>query len=431
MERDINKQLELIGRGAVEIIQRDELKKKLERAVKTNKPLVIKAGFDPTAPDIHLGHTVLLRKLRHFQDLGHKVIFLIGDATALVGDPSGQSQTRKTLARDEVEKNAKTYEKQVSKILDTSNPHLFERKHNSSWFSKPHFSFDEFVELAQRYTIARILERDDFEKRMHENKPISFLETFYPLMQGYDSVKLQSDIEIGGSDQKFNMLVGRDLQQAYGQEAQIVLTMPILEGLDGVQKMSKSLGNYVGINEPAKDMFGKLMSVSDELMYKYYELLTDEDVAKIKSDVASGALHPKAAKVRLAKIIVTQYHSKAEANKQAEEFDRAFKDKGFPEDIPLVDVSNIKMWHEAPKDEKDFTTPLTKKGPYFVSVIDLISEATKLVGSRGEAKRKIQEGAVEINGIKITNINGTVVVNTNNEYKIRVGRKFAKIHLKL
>ena len=406
MEKNLDKQLELISRGSVEIIQLDELKKKLERSIKENRPLVVKAGFDPTAPDIHLGHTVLLRKLRHFQQLGHKVLFLIGDATALVGDPSGQSLTRKTITRDEIEKNAKTYEKQISKILDTSDPKLFERKHNSTWFSQQHFGFDQFVELAQRYTVARLLERDDFEKRLNENKPISFLELFYPLMQGYDSVKLQSDVEIGGSDQKFNMLVGRDLQQVYGQESQIVLTMPILEGLDGVNKMSKSLGNYVGINESSKEMFGKLMSISDELMYKYYELLTDEDIAKIRSEVASGKLHPKTAKVNLAKTMVSQYHSRAEADRQAEEFDRAFRDKGFPQDIPLQEIS------------------LGGNS----SILAVLVDGAKILASRGEAKRKIQESAVEIDGTKVSDID--LILAAGREYKVRVGKKFVRVLLK-
>jgi len=423
VEKNITKQMELIKRGSVEIIQSDELRRKLERAVKTNTPLVVKAGFDPTAPDIHLGHTVLLRKLKHFQQLGHKVIFLIGDATALVGDPTGQSQARKALTWEEVDRNAKTYERQVSKILDTSGPGLYERKHNSAWFSKSHFGFDQFVELAQRYTVARLLERDDFEKRLGEHKPISFLELFYPLMQGYDSVMLKSDIEIGGSDQKFNMLVGRDLQQAYGQEAQVVLTMPILEGLDGVNKMSKSLGNYIGINESAKDMFGKLMSISDELMYKYYELLTDEDVSQIRSEVAGGRLHPKAAKVNLAKIIVGQYHSKEAADCQAEEFDRAFKDKGFPQDLPVQKIA-IEAKHQ--KIEPEFMSlPLTIA----------LSEHLHLVGSKSEAKRKIQEGAVEVNGERITRIDFELKAGIDEndkpyEYKIRVGKKFARVLLK-
>ncbi|HOX09230.1 MAG TPA: tyrosine--tRNA ligase, partial [Candidatus Omnitrophota bacterium] len=285
---DASKQLEIIRRGAVEIINETALVEKLKK----KKQLVIKAGFDPTAPDIHLGHTVLLRKLRHFQDLGHKVIFLIGDATALVGDPSGQTQARKVLSRDEVEANAKTYEKQVGKVLRTADKEAYERIHNSAWFSK--FGFEHFVQLAQRYTVARLLERDDFQKRLREQKPVSFLELFYPLMQGYDSVMLDADVEVGGSDQKFNMLVGRDLQEAYGKEPQVVITMPLLIGTDGTAKMSKSYGNYIGINETAKEIFGKVMSVSDELMLSYYELLTDEDMKAVR------AMHPMDAKKNLA-----------------------------------------------------------------------------------------------------------------------------------
>jgi tyrosyl-tRNA synthetase len=336
--KTVNEQLEVIKRGAVEIIQPDELKKKLEKSIQTKKPLIIKAGFDPTAPDIHLGHTVLLRKLKHFQDLGHKIIFLIGDATALVGDPSGQSKIRKVLTREEVKENAKTYEKQVSKILKIDNPKTFERIHNSKWFSGTQFKFDQFVELAGRYTVARLLERDDFEKRLKENKPISFLELFYPLMQGYDSVELKADVELGGTDQKFNMLVARNLQPTYGQESQVVLTMPLLEGTDGVDKMSKSLGNYIGIEEKPQEIFGKIMSISDELMLRYYELLTDEPMEKLKSDLARGALHPKDAKKKLAKIIITQYGNAKEAEAAERNFEKAFKHGEFPDDTPLKKI---------------------------------------------------------------------------------------------
>ena len=402
MEKDINKQLELIGRGTVEIIQLDGLKKKLENAIKSNKPLVIKAGFDPTAPDIHLGHTVLLRKLKHFQDLGHEVVFLIGDFTGLVGDPTGQSKTRPRLTREEVAANAKTYEKQISKVLDIKHLKVV---FNSKWFDK--MTPYQLAELAARQTVARVLERDDFSKRFKSGQEISFLEFLYPLFQAYDSVELKADVELGGSDQKFNMLMGRTLQEKYGQAPQVVLTMPLLEGLDGVQKMSKSLGNYVGINESAKDIFGKLMSISDTLMYKYYELLTDEDVARIKSDVASGKLHPKEAKVNLAKIIVTQYHGEKDAARQAEEFDRAFKDKGFPQDIAITEISV--------SSEK---TPITT----------VLSDLSKLLSSKGEAKRKIQEGAVELNGVKVSDINGALQIGQ--AYQIRVGKKFAKVILK-
>ena len=402
MEIDLNKQLELIRRGTVEIIQLDELKKKLERAVKSNKPLVIKAGFDPTAPDIHLGHTVLLRKMRHFQDLGHKVVFLIGDHTAMIGDPSGVSKTRPRLTKKEVKDNAETYQKQISKILDMKK---LEVRFNSEWLGK--MDIAAIAELMSRYSVIRLLERDDFFNRYKEGKPISMLEFLYPLLQGYDSVALAADVELGGTDQKFNLLVGRDIQGVYGQEEQVVLTMPLLEGLDGVNKMSKSLGNYVGINESAKDQFGKLMSISDELMYKYYELLTDEDVAKLRADVASGKLHPKDAKVGLAMRIVAQYHGEEEAQKQAAEFDRAFKDKGFPSDIPLTEVPT---------------------GGVNFQLLCVLVDGVKLLSSRGEAKRKIQEGAVEVNGSRVSDM--ALELEAGKEYQIRVGKRFARVILK-
>jgi tyrosyl-tRNA synthetase len=402
MEKNLDKQLELIRRGTVEVIQPDDLKKKVERAIKTDKPLTIKAGFDPTAPDIHLGHTVLLRKMRHFQQLGHKIVFLIGDHTAMIGDPSGQSKTRPRLTKDEVIANAKTYERQVAKVLDI---HKLQIRFNSEWLGKMNIA--NIAELMSRYSVQRMLERDDFANRYKQQKNITMLEFLYPLLQGYDSVALEADVELGGNDQKFNLLVGRDVQTAYSQEPQIVITMPLLEGLDGVNKMSKSLGNYIGINENAKDMFGKLMSVSDDLMYKYYELLTDEDVAKIRSGVKDGRLHPKDAKVNLAKIIVAQYHSQAEANRQAEEFDRAFKDKGFPSDIALTEVAS---------------------GGNKAQLLAVIVDSVKLLSSRGEAKRKIQEGAVEVNGAKVSDI--ALELEPGKEYQIRVGKKFARIILK-
>lgn len=403
MEKNIDKQLELIKRGTVEIIQLNELKKKLEQAIKENKPLIIKAGFDPTAPDIHLGHTVLLRKMRHFQDLGHDVVFLIGDFTGLVGDPTGQSKTRPRLTREEVKENAKTYEKQVSKVLDTKRLKVI---FNSKWFDK--MTPYQIAELAGKQTVARVLERDDFSNRYKAGQDISFLEFLYPLFQSYDSVELKSDVELGGSDQKFNMLMGRTIQERYGQEAQVVITMPLLEGLDGANKMSKSLGNYIGINENAKDMFGKLMSVSDELMYKYYELLTDEDVAKIKSDVQSGSLHPKQAKINLAKIITAQYHSKSEADRQAEEFDRAFKDKGFPQDMKLEEIG-----------VNAHAVPLVETLTHIKSLSPM---------SRGEVKRKMQEGAVEVDGVRIQDIKFNL--ESGREFKVRIGKRFARIFLK-
>ncbi|MFH1380565.1 MAG: tyrosine--tRNA ligase [Candidatus Omnitrophota bacterium] len=398
-------QLDIIRRGTVEIIQESELLKKLEK----NKPLVIKAGFDPTVSDIHLGHTVLLRKLKHFQELGHKVIFLIGDATALIGDPSGQSKTRKTLSWNEVKSNAETYQKQVGKILDIKSPKVFKKIHNSDWFTRSKagkpgiFDFDFFTNLAKKYTVARLLERDDFQKRLKENKPITFLELFYPLMQGYDSVKLKADVEIGGTDQKFNMLVGRNLQESYGQDPQIVITMPLLEGTDGVDKMSKSLGNYIGINEAPKDIFGKIMSISDELMNKYYELLTDESLDKIKTDLGSGKLHPKTAKKNLAKYIIKDYHSQKEANAAEANFEKAFTHKQFPDDIALVRIETDQ-----------------KSGP--LSLLNGLSMVTKR--SKSELRRKIEEGAVEINGAKNTDIKLFAI---GSEYKIRIGKSFFRV----
>jgi len=294
-------QLERIRRGAVEIITEPDLAAKLKQ-----KPrLVIKAGFDPTAPDLHLGHTVLLRKLRQFQDLGHKVIFLIGDATALVGDPSGQSKTRKLMTPEEIHSNAATYHQQVQQILNVSDPKVYQQRYNSEWFGgeygankKQPFGLKELVELTSRYTVSRLIERDDFQKRLKAGQEVSMLELFYPLMQGYDSVKLQADVELGGTDQKFNLLVGRNLQRAYGQEPQVVLTMPLLEGTDGVQKMSKSLGNHISINEPAKEMFGKLMSIPDTLIIKYFTLLTDVDsarIAQLERQLGQKAVNPREA----------------------------------------------------------------------------------------------------------------------------------------
>ena len=315
---DIDKQLEIIRRGAVEIISEEELRKKLQE----NRPLVIKAGFDPTAPDLHLGHTVLLRKLRQFQDLGHRVFFLIGDFTAQIGDPTGRSEKRKKLNKEEIIANAATYKKQVSKILDLDKLSI---AFNSEWFEK--MSVLDLLNLTSHATVSQILARADFKKRMSKNEDISLLEFMYPILQGYDSVKLTADIELGGTDQIFNLLVGRDIQADYGQAPQVVITMPLLEGTDGIQKMSKSFGNYIGINEIPKEIFGKVMSISDEMMYKYYELLTDEDLAKVK------AMHPKEAKVALAKEIVRQYHSESAAQEAKEEFGRVFTQKELPQDI--------------------------------------------------------------------------------------------------
>ncbi|MFA5410482.1 MAG: tyrosine--tRNA ligase [Candidatus Omnitrophota bacterium] len=319
---DIAQQWNIIKRGTVEIISEEELKKKIEESVRQKRPLVIKAGFDPTAPDIHLGHAVLLRKLRQFQELGHQVFFLIGDFTARIGDPSGRSEIRKQLSREEALDNAATYKKQVSKILDVDKIKIV---FNSQWFEK--MSVLEILKLTTHATISQLLARADFKKRLARNEDISLLEFMYPLLQGYDSVKLEADIELGGTDQVFNLLVGRDIQKDFGQAQQVVITMPLLEGTDGVQKMSKSYGNYIGINEPPNEMFGKLMSISDKLMLKYYELLTEEDLNTIKK------LHPKEAKLKLAQNIVGQYHSRETALDSRQEFERVFSQKELPKDI--------------------------------------------------------------------------------------------------
>jgi len=322
----LDEQLAYLTKGAEETIRVEELKAKLERAAKTGKPLRVKAGFDPTAPDIHLGHTVLIRKLKHFQDLGHTVIFLIGDFTGMIGDPSGRNVTRPPLTPDEIAANAETYRKQVFKILDARKTVV---DFNNRWLGK--LTGRDWVTLCSKYTLARMLERDDFSKRMKEQRPISMHELLYPLSQAYDSVALEIDVELGGTDQKFNLLVGRDIQPEYGQEPQVIMTMPILEGLDGVQKMSKSLGNYVGINEPPAEMFGKLMSISDEMMWRYYLLLTDMTAAQIKAlkaSVASGKDHPLEVKKALARRIITDFH-RAEAAEQAQkDFEAKFQSKG-------------------------------------------------------------------------------------------------------
>ncbi len=396
-------QLEYLKRGVVDIIEEKELLEKLKRAEKTGKPLKIKAGFDPTAPDLHLGHTVLLRKMRHFQDLGHEVYFLIGDFTAMIGDPSGRSDTRPPLTREQVLENAKTYEAQVFKILD---PEKTKVAFNSEWMSK--FTAEDFIRLCAKYTVARMLERDDFKKRFESHRPIAIHELIYPLIQAYDSVALEADVELGGTDQLFNLLVGRDIQREYSQEPQIVMTVPILEGLDGVQKMSKSLGNYIGITEPPQEMFGKIMSISDELMWRYYELLTDvplDQIARWKEEAASGKINPKDLKINLAKIIVAQYHSEEAAEKAAQEFEKVFAKGGLPEDIPQVEVPAGEVWL-----------------PRFL-------KEQGMVKSTSEARRLISQGGVHLDGEKVRQED--ILFEAGHEYVLRVGKKrFLKILVK-
>ncbi len=392
-------QLKIIKRGVVEIIQEDELLEKLKESFITGKPLRVKAGFDPTAPDLHLGHTVLLNKMRQFQELGHEVIFLIGDFTGMIGDPTGKSETRKALTKEEVLKNAETYKEQVFKILDSKKTIV---DFNSRWLEP--LTAKDMIFLAAKYTVARMLERDDFSKRYELGKPIGIHEFMYPLLQGYDSVALRADVELGGTDQKFNLLVGRELQREYGQRPQTVITMPLLEGLDGVNKMSKSLGNYVGITEPPKEIFGKLMSISDELMLRYYELLSElslEDFEKLKEDIKTGKKHPFEAKKELAMEIVRRFYNHEEAKKAREEFERVFSRHEIPEHIPEYEV----------KDEKN--------------LIDILFEAS-IVASKSEAKRLVQQKAIEINGEKILDINFKVA--PGKECIVKVGkRKFLRL----
>jgi tyrosyl-tRNA synthetase len=373
-----------LRRGAVEIITESDLRSKLAQ----QRPLRIKAGFDPTAPDLHLGHTVLLRKLRQFQELGHTVVFLIGDATGLVGDPSGKSQTRAVLTREEVMLNAQTYVEQVSAILKTQESRVFELRRNSEWFApsgdrRDGFNFAELSTLLSRYTVARLIERDDFQKRIKAGQEISMLELFYPLMQGYDSVKLQADVELGGTDQKFNLLVGRDLQRAYGQEPQVIMTMPLLEGTDGVQKMSKSLGNHIGINEPPGEMFGKLMSIPDSLIVKYFTLLTDvaaQRFAAVEDPLRARAINPRDAKAELATTIVTMYHDAPSAQRARDEFSKVFSRREMPSEIPTV---------------------LLMAGlDGTVNIVDLLV-GQGLTKTKNEARRLLAQGGVKLNGVAL------------------------------
>lgn len=409
--KPVDEQIEILKKGCLEIIQESELKAKLVRSFKEKKPLKVKVGFDPTAPDIHLGHTVILRKMKDFQDMGHDVVFLIGDFTGLIGDPSGRSATRPPMTREEIAANAETYKAQVFKILDPVKTII---DFNSRWLGAL-TSFD-VISLAAKYTVARILERDDFTKRYRAGQPISIHELLYPLYQAYDSVALRCDVEMGGTDQKFNLLVGRDIQREYGQEPQIVITLPLLEGLDGVEKMSKSLNNYVGITEPPNEIFGKIMSISDPLMFKYYELLTDFPLAQInkwKKDAEAGRAHPRDLKVNLAKSIVSDFWRKEAADKAADEFDRVFKNKEIPEDIEEIVIP-------APDSGKD-----SEKRP----IVDLLVQ-NQIVSSRGEAKRLISQGGVYLDGKRIDDI-GYMIELTSREAILKIGkRRFFKLILK-
>ncbi len=402
MHYTIDEQIELITKGIEEIISLDELKQKLS----TGQPLRIKAGFDPTAPDLHLGHTVLIRKLRQFQQLGHQVLFLIGDFTGMIGDPSGRNQTRPPLTREQVQENAKTYQRQIFKLLDPQKTQIV---FNSEWMSK--MTAQEMIQLCSQYTVARMLERNDFAQRYARQLPISIHEFIYPLIQGYDSIELKADVELGGTDQKFNLLMGRELQRDMGQPSQVVITLPLLEGLDGVDKMSKSLGNYVGIDEPPDTMYGKLMSIPDNIMLKYYTLLTDYTPAELKQleqDLTSGNLHPKQAKSQLAKSIITDYHG-LEAAKQAEaEFERVHKLRELPEDLPLITFS-----HQPPP------------GKTGIWIAALLTKAN-LTESNSQAKNLILQGGVKLNQQTVSD--ASLELPLNQEYIVQVGRrKFARV----
>jgi tyrosyl-tRNA synthetase len=395
-------QLAIIRRGSVEILREDELLAKLRKSEEKGVPLRIKAGFDPTAPDLHLGHTVLIRKMKQFQELGHEVIFLIGDFTSIIGDPSGRNEVRKPLGKEQVKANAQTYQRQVFKILDPEKTRVV---FNSEWMEK--MSITDLIQLCARYTVARMLERDDFSKRFYEQQPISIHEFMYPLIQGYDSVALNADVELGGTDQKFNLLVGRELQRDFGQEPQVILTMPLLEGLDGVNKMSKSLNNYVGIDEPPDQIYGKIMSITDELMLRYYELVSEislEKFGRLKQGLKDGSIHPMSAKRDLARELVKSFYSEAEAGDAEKKFNDYFREKRIPDDIQSTSLP---------------------AGAGGVWICKLLSQAG-LVDSHSEARRLIRQGGVKINSEKVVDENLEIIAK--GEVIVQVGpRKITRI----
>ncbi len=406
---DAQQQLEYISKGANEIIPEKELREKLEQAQKSGRPLRVKAGFDPTAPDLHLGHTVLIRKLKHFQDMGHQVIFLIGDGTAMIGDPTGRVVTRPPLSREEIDKNAETYKAQVFKILDERRTEV---RYNSDWLCK--LGFEDMIRLAAKFTVSQMLEREDFHKRFQEERPISLHELLYPLAQGYDSVMLEADVELGGTDQKFNLLVGRELQRIWGQSPQAVLTMPLLEGLDGVQKMSKSYGNYVGITEPALEQYGKLMSISDELMWRYYELLTDMslgEIGKLKAAVGGGQAHPMQVKKELARRIVSDFHGADAAQQAEQDWARQFQKDEVPENLDEVALK--------------FDDVAVKSADGHAVKLDKVLARAGLADSATDAMRKIKAKAVRIDGeVKSEPI---LMLKLPAAFVVRVGRLMKKV----
>jgi len=396
--KSVDEQVAYLKKGTAEIIREEELKAKLAKSLKNGKPLRAKLGVDPTAPDIHLGHTVVIRKLKHFQDLGHTAVFLIGDFTAMVGDPTGQSETRPPLSREQVAANAKTYLEQVFKILDRDKTEV---RYNSEWLDK--LTSYDIVRLCAKYRVARMLEREDFHKRLTEQQPISMHELLYPLIVAYDSVVLEADVELGATEQKFNLLMGREIQREYGQESQVCMTMPILVGLDGQRKMSKSLGNYVGITETPNEIFGKMMSIPDDLMWSYYELVTDRtpgEIASIKREVADGTLHPMDVKMRLAQEVIAGFHGENAARKAADNFQRIFRDRQAPEEAPVKKAS------------LDGTKKLT------ALLVEL-----QLVASKSEAIRLIEQGGVEIDGVRVDDARRDIDLSKPGEFLLRAGKK--------
>ncbi len=439
----VDEQLAYIKKGSAEIVKESELRSKLEKSLATGKPLRVKAGFDPTAPDLHLGHTVLLRKLKHFQDLGHTVIFLIGDFTGMIGDPTGRSATRPPLSPEEIMRNAKTYMAQVFKILSQAKT---ETRFNSEWFDK--MKSADWIRLTAKFTISQMLEREEFHKRFQEEKPIAMHELLYPLVQGYDSVALQADVELGGTDQKFNLLVGREMQRAYGQESQVVLTTPIIEGLDGVQKMSKSLGNAIGVNEPPLEMYGKVMSISDAMMWRYYELLTDMQLPEIEKMKSES--HPMDAKKDLARRIVTDFHSADAAVKAGEDWAKQFQKDEAPETVEQVPISEravspqdaaVKLKSVLVRDADDFDDNLyypfpdlqtvlgeapPGKRPAIVRLDRVLSEA-RLADSASDGARKIRQNSVSIEGKPVSQMQVLLFVPA--EILVRVGRRLKRVSI--
>ena len=398
----VNEQMDVIKRGVVDLLPEEELVKKIERSLKTNTPLIAKLGCDPSRPDLHLGHTVVLRKLRQFQDLGHQIILIVGDFTGMIGDPSGKSETRPALTMEETRRNGQSYYDQASKVLDPARARIC---YNSEWLGKMNFS--DVIKLASKYTVARMLERDEFEKRYKSGEPISVHEFLYPLAQAMDSVAIHADIELGGTDQRFNLLVGRDVQREYGQEPQAILTMPLLVGLDGKQKMSKSLDNYIGISESANQIYGKTLSIPDALIYEYFELataMTKAELAQIKAELANPANNPRDLKRRLARELVTLYHSAEDALNAEQEFDRVF------------------VKHDVPDDLQDFT-PQTDAAALWI--VKLIVESG-LAPSNGEARRLIKEGAVSLDGEKVTNADAEISLDAPKVLKVGK-RRFIRI----